>query len=93
MQAVFDEGLGPDRVVGVPEPAAHSRTVPTPTPRQPSTPAGVSVADAHVGGVMQTAPDAQITVITSDLDDMRQLQSGLAACRALAPVATYFNAA
>ncbi|HUY52930.1 MAG TPA: hypothetical protein VMV92_45745 [Streptosporangiaceae bacterium] len=34
---------------------------------------GVSVADAHVGAVMRSAPDAQITVITSDPGDMRQL--------------------
>lgn len=34
---------------------------------------GVSVADAHMGAVMRAAPDAQITVITSDPGDMRQL--------------------
>ena len=34
---------------------------------------GVSVADAHVGAVMRSAPDAQITVITSDPGDMRQV--------------------
>jgi hypothetical protein len=34
---------------------------------------GVSVADAHVGAVMRPGPDAQITVITSDPGDLRQL--------------------
>jgi hypothetical protein len=34
---------------------------------------GVSVADAHAGAVMPSAPDAQVTVITSDPGDMRQL--------------------
>jgi hypothetical protein len=34
---------------------------------------GVSVADAHVGAVIRSAPGAQITVITSDPGDMRQL--------------------
>jgi predicted nucleic acid-binding protein len=38
--------------------AIHSRT-------------GVSVADAHLGAVIQSAPADQITVVTSDPDDMR----------------------
>jgi len=32
---------------------------------------GVSVADAHLGAVIQSAPAAQITVVTSDPGDMR----------------------
>jgi hypothetical protein len=32
---------------------------------------GVSVADSHIGAVIQSAHDDQITVITSDPDDMR----------------------
>jgi predicted nucleic acid-binding protein len=38
--------------------AIHSRT-------------GVSVADAHLGAVIQSAPAGQITVVTSDPGDMR----------------------
>jgi len=33
--------------------------------------AGVSVADAHPGAVIRSAPDRQITVVTSDPGDMR----------------------
>jgi hypothetical protein len=33
--------------------------------------AGVSVADSHVGAVIQSTPDGQITVVTSDPADMR----------------------
>ena len=32
---------------------------------------GVSVADSHIGAVIQSAPDGQITVVTSDPGDMR----------------------
>jgi hypothetical protein len=32
---------------------------------------GVSVADSHVGAVIQSAPHSQITVVTSDPGDMR----------------------
>jgi hypothetical protein len=32
---------------------------------------GVSVADAHLGAVIQSAPADQITVVTSDPGDMR----------------------
>jgi hypothetical protein len=32
---------------------------------------GVSVADAHLGAVVQAAPPGQITVVTSDPGDMR----------------------
>ena len=32
---------------------------------------GVSVTDAHVGAVIQSAPADRITVVTSDPDDMR----------------------
>jgi hypothetical protein len=31
----------------------------------------VSVADSHIGAVIQSAPDGQITVVTSDPADMR----------------------
>jgi hypothetical protein len=31
----------------------------------------VSVADSHIGAVIQSAPDDQITVVTSDTGDMR----------------------
>jgi hypothetical protein len=32
---------------------------------------GVSVADSHMGTVIQSAPHSQITVVTSDPADMR----------------------
>jgi hypothetical protein len=32
---------------------------------------GVSVADSHLGAVIQSAPHGQITVVTSDSGDMR----------------------
>jgi hypothetical protein len=32
---------------------------------------GVSVADSHIGAVIQSAHDDQITVVTSDPRDMR----------------------
>ena len=32
---------------------------------------GVSVADSHIGSVIQSAPYSQITVVTSDPGDMR----------------------
>jgi predicted nucleic acid-binding protein len=32
---------------------------------------GVSVADAHIGAVIQSAPADQVTVVTSDPGDMR----------------------
>jgi hypothetical protein len=32
---------------------------------------GVSVADSHIGAVIQSAPHSQITVVTSDPGDMR----------------------
>ncbi len=32
---------------------------------------GVSVADSHIGSVIQSAPHSQITVVTSDPGDMR----------------------
>ena len=32
---------------------------------------GVSVPDAHLGAVIQSAPADRITVVTSDPDDMR----------------------
>jgi len=35
--------------------------------------AGVSVADAHVGAVVRSLSDAQVTVITGDPGDMRRI--------------------
>lgn len=35
--------------------------------------AGVSVAGAHMGAIMRSTPDAQITVITSDPGDVLQI--------------------
>jgi hypothetical protein len=32
---------------------------------------GVSVADSHIGAVIQSAPDSRITIVTSDPGDMR----------------------
>ena len=34
---------------------------------------GVSVADAHVGATVQTAPDGPFSVLTSDPDDIRNV--------------------
>ena len=34
---------------------------------------GVSVADSHIGAVIQSASDGQITVVTSDPGDMRRV--------------------
>jgi hypothetical protein len=34
---------------------------------------GVSIADSHLGTVIQSAPHSQITVVTSDPDDMRMV--------------------
>jgi predicted nucleic acid-binding protein len=36
----------------------------------------VSVADAHIGATVQSAPDADITVITSDPEDIRRVAGG-----------------
>ncbi len=38
--------------------------------------AGVSVADAHVGAVVRSISDAQVTVITSDPGDIRRTAGG-----------------
>ena len=38
--------------------------------------AHVSVADAHIGATMQSAPDTDITVITSDPRDIRRVAEG-----------------
>jgi predicted nucleic acid-binding protein len=34
---------------------------------------GVSVADSHIGAVIQSAPEGQVTVVTSDPGDMRRV--------------------
>jgi hypothetical protein len=34
---------------------------------------GVSVADSHIGAVIQSPSDSQITVVTSDPGDMRRV--------------------
>ena len=39
--------------------------------------AQVSVADAHIGAAMQSAPDADITVVTSDPEDIRRVAGDL----------------
>jgi predicted nucleic acid-binding protein len=36
----------------------------------------VSVADAHIGATVQSAPDADITVVTSDPEDIRRVAGG-----------------
>jgi predicted nucleic acid-binding protein len=38
--------------------------------------AQVSVADAHIGATVQSAPDADITVVTSDPEDIRRAAGG-----------------
>ena len=38
--------------------------------------ARVSVADAHIGATVQSAPDTNITVITSDPQDIRRIAEG-----------------
>jgi predicted nucleic acid-binding protein len=38
--------------------------------------AQVSVADAHIGATVQSAPDADITVVTSDPEDIRRVAGG-----------------
>jgi predicted nucleic acid-binding protein len=37
----------------------------------------VSVADAHIGATLQSAPNADITVITSDPGDIRKVAGDL----------------
>ena len=36
----------------------------------------VSVADSHIGATVQSAPDADITVLTSDPEDIRRVAGG-----------------
>jgi predicted nucleic acid-binding protein len=36
----------------------------------------VSVADAHIGATVQSTPDADITVVTSDPEDIRRVAGG-----------------
>jgi predicted nucleic acid-binding protein len=38
--------------------------------------AQVSVADAHIGATVQAAPDADITVVTSDPENIRRVAGG-----------------
>jgi predicted nucleic acid-binding protein len=38
--------------------------------------AQVSVADAHIGATVQSAPDADVTVVTSDPGDIRRVAGG-----------------
>ena len=38
--------------------------------------AQVSVADAHIGATVQSAPDADITVVTSDPEDIGRVSGG-----------------
>jgi hypothetical protein len=54
------------RISDVPLDPAHANTAAAIRNRT-----GVSVADAHVGAVVQSTPAAQVTVVTSDPGDMR----------------------
>jgi hypothetical protein len=54
------------RIADVPLDAAHANTA-----AAISNQTRVSVADAHVGAVIQSAPAAQVTVVTSDPSDIR----------------------
>lgn len=54
------------RIADVPLDAVHANTAAAIRNRT-----GVSVADAHLGSVIQAAPADQITVVTSDPVDMR----------------------
>jgi hypothetical protein len=54
--------------LGVPESLAHRRRLAAATIRNRT---GVSVADAHLGSVADSASDDHVTVITSDPGDAR----------------------
>jgi predicted nucleic acid-binding protein len=54
------------RIADIPLDAANASTAAAIRSRT-----GVSVADAHLGAVIQSAPAGQITVVTSDPGDMR----------------------
>jgi predicted nucleic acid-binding protein len=56
------------RIADVPLDAANANTAAAIRSRT-----GVSVADAHLGAVIQSAPAGQITVLTSDPGDMRRV--------------------
>ena len=59
------------RIADVPLDGAHANSAAGIAKRT-----GVSVADAHLGAVIQTAAADQITVITSDPGDMRKVAEG-----------------
>lgn len=54
------------RIADAPLDGAHASTAAAIRDRT-----GVSVADAHLGAVIQSAPEGQVTVVTSDPGDMR----------------------
>jgi predicted nucleic acid-binding protein len=56
------------RITDVPLDAAHANVAAT-IHEQPQ----ISVADAHIGATVQSAPDANITVVTSDPADIRRV--------------------
>jgi predicted nucleic acid-binding protein len=56
------------RITDVPLDAAHANAAAAIREQ-----AHVSVADAHIGATVQSAPDADITVITSDPADIRKV--------------------
>lgn len=61
------------RIIDVPLDAAYANTAAAIRAE-----AQVSVADAHIGAAVQSAPDADITVVTSDPEDIRRVTVGRA---------------
>jgi predicted nucleic acid-binding protein len=59
------------RITDVPLDAAHANAAATIHEQ-----ARVSVADAHIGATLQSAPNADITVVTSDPADIRRFAGG-----------------
>lgn len=59
------------RITDVPLDAAHANAAAAIRNRT-----GVSVADAHLGAAIWSAPTAQVTVVTSDPDDIRRVAEG-----------------
>jgi predicted nucleic acid-binding protein len=56
------------RIIDIPLDAAHANTAAAIREQ-----AQVSVADAHIGAAVQSAPHADITVVTSDPDDIHRV--------------------
>jgi predicted nucleic acid-binding protein len=59
------------RVVDVPLDAGHANTAATIRDQ-----AQVSVADAHIGAILQQVENGDIAVLTSDPDDVRKITGG-----------------